>query len=36
MVAAAIVIVWIFMDVCQFVDWLQIKINSSAELPFPI
>ena len=36
MVAATIVLVWIFMDVCQFVDWLQIKINSSAELPFPI
>jgi hypothetical protein len=35
-VAAVIVLVWMFMDVCQFVDWLQTKINSSTGLPFPI
>jgi len=29
-------LMWMFMDVCQFVDRLQTKINSSTGLPFPI
>jgi hypothetical protein len=35
-IAAVIVLVWLFMDVCQFVDWLLTKIHSSSGLPFPI